>query len=78
MKIEILYSEVANLFGDMANVRYLEKCLPKAKFIYTSLNDKPKFVSEKVDLVYMGPMSEHSQELVIEKFLFVINCMKIY
>lgn len=66
MKIEILYSEVANLFGDMANVRYLEKCLPKAKFIYTSLNDKPKFISEKIDLVYMGPMSENSQELVIE------------
>ena len=65
MKIEILYSEVANLFGDMANVRYLEKSLPKAKFIYTSLNDEPKFITEKVNLVYMGPMSEHSQELVI-------------
>lgn len=66
MKIEILYSEIANLFGDMANVRYLEKCLPKAEFIYTSINDKPKFISEKVSLVYMGPMSEHSQELVID------------
>jgi len=65
MKIEILYSEIANLFGDMANVRYLEKSLPKAEFIYTSINDKPKFISEKVSLVYMGPMSEHSQELVI-------------
>ena len=54
MKIEILYSEVANLFGDMANVRYLEKSLPKAKFIYTSLNDEPKFITEKVNLVYMG------------------------
>ena len=67
MKIEILYSEVANLFGDMANVRYLEKCLPEAKFIYTSLNSKPKFISEDISLVYMGPMSEHSQELVIDK-----------
>ena len=66
MKIEILYSEIANLFGDMANVRYLEKSLPKAEFIYTSINDKPKFISEKVNLVYMGPMSEHSQELVID------------
>ena len=65
MKIEILYSEIANLFGDMANVRYLEKSLPKAEFIYTSINDKPKFISEKISLVYMGPMSEHSQELVI-------------
>ncbi len=64
MKIEVLYSEVANLFGDMANIRYLEK-FNKFKFIYTSLNDKPKFISEKIDLVYLGPMSEHSQELVI-------------
>ncbi|MBR1376776.1 MAG: hypothetical protein IJ565_03080 [Bacilli bacterium] len=66
MKIEILYSEVANLFGDMANIKYLEKCLPKAKFIYTSLNEKPRFIKEKINLVYMGPMSENSQELVIK------------
>ena len=67
MKIEILYSEVANLFGDMANVRYLEMCLPKAEFIYTSLNEKPRFIDEKVALVYMGPMSEKSQGLVINR-----------
>ena len=67
MKIEILFSEIANLFGDMANVRYLEKCLPKATFIYTSLNDEPKFINEDIDLIYMGPMSENSQELVINK-----------
>ena len=29
MKIEILYNEVANLFGDTANLRYLEKSFPK-------------------------------------------------
>ena len=66
MKIEILYSEVANLFGDMANIKYLEKFLPKAKFIYTTLNEKPRFIKEKINLVYMGPMSENSQELVIK------------
>lgn len=66
MKIEILYSEVANLYGDMANIEYLKKSLPKAKFIYTSLHDKPTFISEKVNLVYLGPMSENSQKLVID------------
>lgn len=67
MKIEILYSEFANLFGDFANVKYLEKCLPKAKFIYTGIEDVPLFTHDKVDLIYMGPMSESNQELVINK-----------
>ncbi len=66
MKIEILYSEIANLFGDMANIDYLVKCIPDAEFIYTSLNDKPKFITEDISLVYMGPMSENSQKLVID------------
>lgn len=76
MKIEILFSEIANLFGDMANVRYLEKCLPDATFIYTSLNDEPKFINEDVDLIYMGPMSENSQELVIKKLFKYRNKIK--
>ena len=28
MRIEILFPEVCNLFGDMSNMRYLKKCLP--------------------------------------------------
>ena len=66
MKIEILFSEIANLFGDMANIDYLVKCIPDAEFIYTSLNDKHKFITEDISLVYMGPMSENSQKLVID------------
>ena len=44
MKIEILYPEVANLYGESANVKYLKKCLPHANFIETTLNDKPQFI----------------------------------
>jgi len=47
MKIEVLYPEVGNLFGDLANISYLEKCVD-AKVIYTSLKDKPKFLTEKI------------------------------
>jgi len=65
MKIEVLYPEVGNLFGDLANISYLEKCVD-AKVIYTSLKDKPKFLTEKIDLVYMGSMMESHQELVID------------
>lgn len=67
MKIEVLYSELCNLNGDLGNIRYLEQCLPEAEFIYTSILDTPAFVDKDVNMVYMGPMSEDSQELVLKK-----------
>lgn len=77
MKIEVLYPEVGCLFGDIANVRYLEQCFPDAEFIKTSLNDEPRFVYEPVDLVYMGSMSEHSQEMVLERLMKVKNVIHL-
>ncbi len=68
MKIEILFPEFCNLFGDMSNMRYLQKCLPDAEFLETAFEDTPQFVSEKIDLIYLGPMTERTQEKVIEKF----------
>ena len=44
MKIEILYPEFCNLNGDMGNMKYLEKCIPEAEIIETSINEKPKFI----------------------------------
>lgn len=67
MKIEILYPELCNLYGDCGNVKYLKENLPKAKFIYTSLNEKPYFVDNDIDLIYMGSMTEKSQERIINK-----------
>lgn len=69
MKVEILFSEVCNLFGDSWNAKYLEKCLEKEKIYYTSLLDTPKFVQEKIDFIYLGSMSENIQERVIEKLM---------
>lgn len=66
IKIEVLFPEFANLFGDMMNVRYLEKCIPGVEIIETGLNDVPAFTKEWVSMVYMGPMTEHQQELVIQ------------
>lgn len=65
MKIEILFPEFCNLFGDMYNMKYLKMCLPNAEFIETSLNEIPKFVDEEVSLIYLGPMTENTQEKVI-------------
>lgn len=67
MKIEVLYSEVANLYGDLFNIKFLEENLNNAKIYYTSLDEKPRFVSEKIDLIYMGPMMERYQEVIINK-----------
>lgn len=63
--IEVLYPEYGNLFGDLMNIRYLEKCIPNVRIIYTALNDIPAFTKETVSMIYMGPMTEQQQELVI-------------
>ena len=65
--IEALYPEVCNLFGDTGNLRYLKLCLPQATFIETALNDEPYFVHHPVSMIYLGPMSEHTQCTIISK-----------
>ena len=67
VKIEMLYPEICNLFGDYANVKYLASCIEDVKVINTHLTDKPSFLNEDVDFIYMGSMTEKSQELVIER-----------
>lgn len=67
--IEVLFPEFCNLYGDISNMKYLQKCIPEANFIETSFNEEPTFVKNSVDLIYMGPMTEKMQEKVIEKLL---------
>ena len=69
MKIEVLFPEFCNLFGDAYNMVYLEKTLPEAEFIRTKFSDDVRFTEEKMDLVYMGPMTERMQEQVIRKLM---------
>lgn len=69
MKIEVLFPEFANLFGDCWNHRYLKECLPEAEYVETHINDVPAFANEDVQLIYMGAMTESQQELVIEKLM---------
>jgi hypothetical protein len=63
MKIEILYPELCNLYGDLMNVEYLSECCG-AEIIRTSLKEKPKFISEDIALVYMGGTTERGQTIV--------------
>lgn len=69
MKIEILFPEFCNLYGDMYNMKYLKMCIPEAEFIETALEEEPAFVKENVNLIYLGPMTENTQEKVIKKLL---------
>lgn len=67
MKIEILYPEICCLFGDKANMRYFEMCLPQAEFIKTSVSQMPLFLTEDVDMVYFGSCSESNQEKILSR-----------
>ena len=67
LKIEILFPEFCNLFGDISNMKYLKKCLPNATFYETAFDEEPKFSKEEINFIYLGPMTESIQEKVIEK-----------
>lgn len=67
MKIEILFPEFANLYGEMSSMQYLRQCLPDAEFVETHMNTEPAFAREEVSMVFMATMTESQQELVIEK-----------
>ena len=68
--IEVLYPEYNNLYGDRGNCEYLQKKLTLAGYdvevCETSLFDEPKFISEKVDILLLGPCQEKHQLVEIE------------
>ena len=65
MKIETLYPEICDLYGDAMNVRYLSLALPDAEIISTPTKSAPAFIGGGVDLVYIGSMTESAQETAI-------------
>ena len=66
MKLEYLYPELGNLYGDGANMRYLRKCIPEAEYIETPLNAEPAFAGDgDVRFVYCGPMTERGQRMAL-------------
>lgn len=67
--IEILFPEFCNLYGDISNMKYLKKCMPKANFIETAFDEEPAFNKQKVNFIYLGPMTENRQEKVIQKLM---------
>lgn len=69
MTVEVLFRELCNLNADWENSVYLEKCMPEAEFIYTSIHDEPYFAEHDPDIIMMGHMSESTQRAVIKKLM---------
>ena len=67
MKVEVLFPEICNLYGELENIKYLKKSCPHIEVIETAINDRPLLVSETPDLIYMGTMTESSQQLAIRQ-----------
>lgn len=69
MMIEVLFEEVCNLCGDGQNAVYLHQTLPEAEFVETALDETPRFVSQRPDILLLGSMTEAMQRRVIAKLM---------
>lgn len=69
MKIEVLYDNICGLYGDSFNIKYLSMCSDKIEIINTDLNDKPAFLNNDIKMVYVGSMTERTEEIVIKKLM---------
>ena len=67
MIVEMLYPEIASLYGEKGNLDLLKLCFPEAIIKMTMLNDEPYFVKHEVDLIVMGPTTEEFQKIIIKR-----------
>lgn len=75
MKIEILYPEICNLYGDLMNPEYLARSCG-AELVETSLKEQPRFLTEDIALVYMGTTTERGQLLARDAFAPFLDALK--
>jgi CobQ-like glutamine amidotransferase family enzyme len=78
MKIEFLYPELVTLYGENGNREFLQKNLPDAEFVSTSLDRAPAFITGTVDLVYIGSMIDNYFGLAIEALRPYKDALKAY
>jgi len=69
MKIEILFPEICNLYGDLFNAEFLRRSCPEIEIVNTTLKSEPLFLTEIPDMIYMGCLTERGQELAAERLL---------
>ncbi len=78
MKIEILYSDVCNLYADLENIYYLKEIYDNVQVFETKLNDKPRFIDNDIDFVYIGSCSFAKTKIVIDKLFSYREDIKKY
>jgi len=66
VRIEILYPELCNLYGDAMNAEYLRRAIPEAQIVKTSLKASPAFADRETNLIYLGSMTEYGQTIAAE------------
>lgn len=64
-RLELLYPEYCNIFGESYNAEYLSRCNKEIKVISTDNTSEPAFVKEDVDMIYLGCSPERKQEQII-------------
>lgn len=66
-RIELLFPELCNIYGESYNVEYLKRSNPEnIEVISTNHKQQPAFVTEDVDMIYLGCTTERKQETIIE------------
>ncbi|MCQ2554747.1 MAG: hypothetical protein MJ171_03740 [Clostridia bacterium] len=65
-RIEFLYPEFCYLYAEEYNMEYLGRCSSEIEILRTGHLETPKFVTEDVDMIYLGCTTEATQEYVIE------------
>lgn len=66
MNIEILFKELY-IYGEDANADYLELMFKNQNIINTSYEDKPFFVDNIPDLIFIGAISEYYLDKIADK-----------
>lgn len=69
MRVEVLFPEFCNLFGDTGNIRFIKASAPDIEIINTDNRSVPYFVNNDVDMIYIGSMSERKQEVAVSRLL---------
>lgn len=69
MVIELLYPEIADLYGEHGTFMLLRQLFHDAQIISTQQEAEPYFAKNTVHLLYLGPSSERHQRVILSKLL---------
>ena len=63
--IELIFSDFCNIYGESYNVEFLRRSSKDINIIETTHKMEPTFLTENVDMIYMGCATEKKQEQTI-------------